>query len=490
MQRWFSIGVPRATRSWMRWVGALAAGWALAGPAASAAGELQPTPVAGGVYANGPIFAIARAGDGSVYVGGDFTEICTSATLCAVRSKIAHISADGRLLAALGGPVTLPADTNAPVRALAISGSDLYAGGEFTQIGNTPIGGGIARWDGASWHPLTGLVGSVYAIATAGSDVYAGGFFTNEGGKELLRVGRWNGESWFPMGLGADGPVFALAVAPSGIYAGGGFDTMIGVDGTRRIARWDGASWQPVGSGMGGGADEVHALAVAGNDVYAGGNFTTAGAVQVRNLARWDGSAWNALGPGPDKQVNALAIAGGDLYAGGEFLSLGPVLSLRLARWDGAAWHAMAGADASVNALAVSPDGLRLWAGGAFTSVGGAAHPFYASFAPADTTPPKLTVEVLPSQRLRRVLPKGLTVTVTCDEARKVTVRASVRGRKVGETTKTLKANTPATVTVKLTPSAQRRLRPALRAPFSVSASAVDNAGNHGIATDDVNLRR
>ena len=45
----------------------------------------------------------------------------------------------------------------------------------------------IARWDGTTWNALgSGLSSWVFAIALSGTDVYAGGAFTNAGGIGVL----------------------------------------------------------------------------------------------------------------------------------------------------------------------------------------------------------------------------------------------------------------------------------------------------------------
>lgn len=60
-----------------------------------------------------------------------------------------------------------------------------------------------------------------------------------------------------------------------------------------RIARWDGAAWSPLGSGMNGA---VLALSLfddgsgQGPRIHAGGSFTTAGGVEASHIASWDGS--------------------------------------------------------------------------------------------------------------------------------------------------------------------------------------------------------
>src|SRR6185503_13558247 len=66
--------------------------------------------------------------------------------------------------------------------ALAVSGSDLYVGGQFTTAGGSPANY-IAKWNGSSWTALgSGMNSTVSSLAVFGSDLYAGGAFTNAGG--------------------------------------------------------------------------------------------------------------------------------------------------------------------------------------------------------------------------------------------------------------------------------------------------------------------
>jgi hypothetical protein len=69
------------------------------------------------------------------------------------------------------------------VCALAVSGSDLYAGGDFTMAGGISANR-IAKWDGSNWSALgSGISDAVYALTVSGSDLYAGGYFLTAGGK-------------------------------------------------------------------------------------------------------------------------------------------------------------------------------------------------------------------------------------------------------------------------------------------------------------------
>jgi len=110
---------------------------------------------------------------------------------------------------------------NGSVRALAIIGSDLYAGGEFTVAG-AAAAQRVARWDGATWYPLGGGVdANVNALAVVGTDLYAGGAFAKAGAVTASRVAKWDGSTWSALGSGADGKsTHSRPAAPTSTQAG------------------------------------------------------------------------------------------------------------------------------------------------------------------------------------------------------------------------------------------------------------------------------
>ncbi len=170
----------------------------------------------------------------------------------------------------------------------------------------------------------------VYALAVSGSDLYAGGVFTTAGGSPASYIAKWDGSGWSALGSGMDGGVYALAVSGGDLYAGGYFTTAGGSPASY-IAKWNGSSWTALGSGLEGGG--VTALAVSGSDLYAGGWFTSASGSAATNIAKWNGSTWTALGSGLEGGgVTALAVSGSDLYAGGGFTSAGGKVSAFTAR--------------------------------------------------------------------------------------------------------------------------------------------------------------
>ncbi|MCP4895549.1 MAG: hypothetical protein GY906_01130, partial [bacterium] len=260
----------------------------------------------------------------------------------------------------------------------------------------------IAKWDGASWSPLTGPSGtgassSVSSLAVFddgnGEALYVGGSFITAGGLTVNRIAKWDGASWSPLtgpsGTGASSSVSSLAVFDDGngeaLYAGGSFTTAGGVT-VNGVGKWDGASWSaltgPAGTGV---STSVSSLAVFddgnGEALYAGGGFTTAGGVTVNNIAKWDGASWSALtgptGTGVSNLVLALTVHddgdGEALYVGGDFTSAGYMWVGNIAKWDGVSWSALSsGLNNRVYALAAFDDGSgeALYAGGSFTEAG------------------------------------------------------------------------------------------------------------------------
>jgi hypothetical protein len=164
----------------------------------------------------------------------------------------------------------------------------------------------------AGWVSLgSGMDNRVSALAVSGTDLYAGGYFTTAGGAPANYIAKWDGTTWSALGSGiGDGSgaydVSALAVSGTNLYAGGSFGKAGGVP-ANFIAKWDGSAWSTVGGGM---EFYVNALAVSGTNLYAGGSFVAAGGVPASYIAKWDGSAWSALGSGMNGSVYALAADG------------------------------------------------------------------------------------------------------------------------------------------------------------------------------------
>jgi hypothetical protein len=374
--------------------------------------------------ANYIVHAIEVDGSGNLYVGGEFTWIGTVPANYIAKWDGTTWSALGSGMGGLGGSTV--------VQALAVSGTNLYVGGWFTTAGGVTVNG-IAKWDGNAWSALgSGMAqdsgttsGGVYALTVSGTNIYAGGQFTAAGGVTANYIAKWDGSTWSALGSGMDGVAGALAVSGTNLYAGGGFTTAGGA-AVSNIAKWDGSTWSSLGSGVnsyvhalaisgtnlfaGGGFGiakwngvawsalgsgingSVAALAVSGTDLYAGGNFTTAGGAPGNYLAKWDGSAWSALGSGVNSYVNALAIRGTNIYAGGYFTTAGGVTANYIAKWDGSTWSALgSGMNGSVNALAADGVG-HLFVGGEFSMAGTNVSPYIAQAnvgsAPAISMPP------------------------------------------------------------------------------------------------------
>ena len=311
------------------------------------------------------VYAAAADGSGNVYAGGLFKFAGVTAANCIAKWN-------GTSWSALGSGMSGSETVTPIVRAIAVSGTNVFAGGTFTTAGGVSVSN-IAKWDGTSWSALgTGVDGTVNALAAIGSDVFVGGTFTTAGGLSVSNIAKWDGTSWSALGTGVDGTVSALAASGGSVFAGGTFATAGGVS-VGNIAKWDGSSWSALETGVEG---QVSALAVSGGNVYAGGEFTSASGVAASNIAMWDGTAWSALGSGTNSRVSGLAVSGSSVFAGGEFTMAGGAGANYIARWNGTSWSAMeAGMGGAalpyVETLVVS--GSDLFAGGRFITANGLA---------------------------------------------------------------------------------------------------------------------
>ncbi|MCX7019384.1 MAG: hypothetical protein NTY46_10455, partial [Candidatus Sumerlaeota bacterium] len=203
-----------------------------------------------GIGSPGYVNALAVIGS-DLYVGGNFT--------MAAGNRASHIakwngSSWSALGSGMGGQIPY-------VNALAVSGSDLYVGGNFSTAGGVSANR-IAKWNGSFWSALGSGMGDPYnvyyrvcALAVSGSDLYVGGDFTRAGEVSANRIAKWNGSSWSALGSGMGyypfwheycwtSWVYALAVSGSDLYVGGDFGTAGGKPSSC-IARWFAAAFGP-----------------------------------------------------------------------------------------------------------------------------------------------------------------------------------------------------------------------------------------------------
>lgn len=205
------------------------------------------------------------------------------------------------------------------VFALAKDGSgNLYAGGLD----------GVGQWNGSTWTELGTIAAgdTIFALAVIGSTLYVGGNFTQIGGVSANYLAKWDGGSWTAVDpVGMNGPVRALAVHGTDLIAGGLFTTAGGTT-VNYLARWDGNTWHAFGTGMNG---PVYALHSYGGILYVGGAFTQAEGHPVNGIASWNGSTWTGYGDGIQigKAVYAIGVGNEGIYIGGSFLTVGGKVS-------------------------------------------------------------------------------------------------------------------------------------------------------------------
>jgi uncharacterized repeat protein (TIGR01451 family) len=347
------------------------------------------------------VYALAVIG-GKLYAGGNFT---TAGSV-----SVNHLAVwNGSTWSDVGGGVTN--GTTGQVNALVASGSTLYVGGAFKTAG-TITANSIAAWNTttSSWSSLgSGIqycffssgvcssptTGTVNALAVSGSTLYAGGNFTDAGGQEIEGLAAWNGSAWSQVGgnairVGSSvGTVYSLAVnaAANTLYIGGSFDHVGGTvsNGTvtntgvaaSAVAEWNGTAWVALASGANSCCTPTaYALAYRSGRLYMAGNFSGAGGDGVPNIAQWDGSAWSAVGPGLPGYPQALVASSAGVIAGGSFVSTtdNSALLNDVGLWTGSAWKGYGlgvsngNSGGSLNALATA--GNSLYAVGSWADTG------------------------------------------------------------------------------------------------------------------------
>jgi len=350
--------------------------------------------LSGAPLVDGVVTAAVSDGSGGWFIGGSFTHVDG-----VYRAGAAQITAGGKVTSWNPRP-------KGTVYAIAVTDKAVVLGGEFTQVGSTPVTatrlGAVDQNGGAAipgWSASASA--TVRSLAFDGSSVFAGGDFTVVNGTTRWRLAKLSAATGALDGTfrgAASGTVFALGVSPNGatLYGGGTFN--IAGNGTATVARnrlaaWSTtnasvSTWNPNANGT------VEALAVDPSDgmVYVGGLFNMIGGISRSRLAsvtapgtigslnpglygcnvRHSTKDANA-NPGCVPEVSALAVKGTLLYVGGRFGQ-----SWSTTRHDAAAFNVNTGALAGWDPVsgdrvrALAPSGGNVFVGGEMTSVNGA----------------------------------------------------------------------------------------------------------------------
>jgi hypothetical protein len=343
---------------------------------------------------------------------------------------------------------------NLSASALEATPSGLYVGGKFTDAGGIANADRIAKWNGSSWSAVSSSTeqianGEVFAIAVDGGKVYAGGTFTNAGNSGADNLAVWDGTSWEPfciqasekignvkalqiigstLYVGGDfldgagipaadyllacdlaspsgtphattdpahpfsGPVKALTATSDGrLYAGGRFGKVDNIPAADNVAYLQGGTWHAMGSGGGACGCAIDAyvrgLGASGTNVFVGTEgANVAGIAQADYVAKWDGTNWSAMGSNTSgangwfptsTNIHDFASVGSNVFATGTFQNAnGDARADNIAWFDGTKWQPV-GSNGAGNgpwvgeghALAIV--GQQLYAAGNFTSAGG-----------------------------------------------------------------------------------------------------------------------
>jgi uncharacterized delta-60 repeat protein len=300
--------------------------------------------------------------------------------------------------------------TSQPVRSVAISfwttAQTETVGGVNLPSFDAPLtaGSSASTFTMFGFTRATPPTGKVYAILEQPDGrILIGGDFGQINGVATKNIARLNSDgsldTTFNVGLGPNGPVYAIARRSDGtILAGGAFSTWNGqASGNRLVAlSASGARDTTFSPGISTGpGDVVNWLDVDDSGkIVVGGKFSS----PRSGIARLNSNGSNDTGFNPGTGVGTSSVNGGALLAdgsvmiGGDFTSVNGTTRNRIARLASsgtldAAWNSGAGFDNLVQSMALLSGSSFVHAGGAFTNYQSAARNKVAVVGMANANP-------------------------------------------------------------------------------------------------------
>lgn len=330
-----------------------------------------------GTGANGAVMALTIQPDGSILLGGAFSNVNGAGGPALVRLSPSG-AVDGSFYTGNGG-------VNGTVNCIVLEpDAQIVAGGTFSAVGGV-LRNRLARLDSS------GTVDSLFANGTVLFTGNVSCVVTQADGKVLVNsfagtgIGRLNADgstdTSFMAGLsGANGPVTGIAVPAAGkILVAGQFTSFNGVPAVGLVRVDSGGAIDATfqnGINLGGGSINSMLLQPDGK-ILLGGSFAVSSRTNVVRLNSNGSVDITFAGAAFSGPVFSLALqSDGQILVGGSFSSVNGLSRSGVARLSGngvqdpAFLQGMAGANGTVYAILQQPD-LKIVIGGLFRSLNG-----------------------------------------------------------------------------------------------------------------------
>jgi uncharacterized delta-60 repeat protein len=289
--------------------------------------------------ANGIVNALALQQDGSVLIGGNFTQVFAgSAVAASQRNDIARVNSSGQLDATLN-----PNNTGAILTMAQQANGQVLLGGSFKSIAGVTRNY-IARinsdnsLDTVFAPTVNGNVTQIVVQSTDGKIIIIGPF-SDVDGVARSGIARLNADGTLDASFNPNpnGTLLAVAIQPNNqILIAGAFSSLAPNGSTttytlNNVARLNTDGSVDVNFPNLGVDDRVNAMVALPNGQFViGGEFTFVGTTtttQINFIARYniDGTLDTSFNPGPNNSVDCIALQpNGQLLIGGAFTSVTP----------------------------------------------------------------------------------------------------------------------------------------------------------------------
>lgn len=246
--------------------------------------------------------------NGKLYVGGHFEMI-------GVNSIEGVAVWDGVSWSALGSGLNGNSNWSGTVRGFTEYNGELVVCGDFEEAGGVNAND-IATWNGTTWSAIgSGLyfedIWYLKDVHVFNSELYAGGTNSNT----MSNIAKWNGASWIPLSIGAESSIGTIESFNGELYVGGDFSAIGGITASG-IAKWDGTNFSPLGVGV---SSYVRNLKTINGKLIVSGSYSSSGGTTCGNISSWDGASFNCYAQGLSAAVEETIEYNGQLYSCGWF---------------------------------------------------------------------------------------------------------------------------------------------------------------------------